>query len=162
MTMSDRIAVMRGGVIEHLATPKEIYGRPKTRFVAGFIGESNLFSGTVASVEGDRAIVDTDVGRGMMPAEDFKPGDPVHLCVRPEVMQYSTQPVDGFTISGQVKNMIFVGSQYRTLLEQPGHPDVKINRVKVDNSYREGDVLYLHWALDDVTGIRAKEDSDGE
>ena len=162
MTMSDRIAVMKAGVIEHLATPKEIYGRPKTKFVAGFIGESNLFSGTVSSIEGDRAVVDTDAGRGLMPAGDFAPGDPVHLCIRPEVMQYSRQPVQGFTISGQVKNMIFVGSQYRTLLELPEHDDVKINRVRIDNSYDEGDTLYLHWAMEDVTGIRAQEVSDGE
>ena len=162
MTMSDRIAVMKEGVIEHLATPKEIYGSPRTRFVAGFIGESNLFSGSVASIEGDKATVETEVGRGMMPAGDFAVGDPVHLCIRPEVMQYSLEPVDGFTISGKVKNMIFVGSQYRTLVEQEGQPDVKINRVKVDNSYGEGDTLYLHWATEDVTGIRAKEGTDGE
>src|SRR5699024_2734605 len=53
LTMSDRIAVMNGGVIEQLDAPMEIYEHPRTRFVAGFIGESNIFDGTVKAVEGD-------------------------------------------------------------------------------------------------------------
>ena len=48
--MSDRIAVMNAGVIEQLGTPMEIYDHPLTRFVAGFIGESNIFDGTVTAV----------------------------------------------------------------------------------------------------------------
>src|ERR1700716_3118124 len=50
LTMSDRIAVMNDGSIEHLGTPRDIYERPATKFVAGFIGTSNLLSGTVAEV----------------------------------------------------------------------------------------------------------------
>ena len=50
LTMSDRIAVMNAGVIEQLGTPMEIYDHPLTRFVAGFIGESNIFDGTVTLV----------------------------------------------------------------------------------------------------------------
>ena len=47
MTMSDRIAVMKDGIIEQIENPAEIYQHPKTRFVADFIGESNIFEGTV-------------------------------------------------------------------------------------------------------------------
>lgn len=155
MTMSDRIAVMNDGVIEHLATPSEIYNRPKTKFVANFIGESDIFSGTVAAIEDGIAIVKTDMGEGRMPAENFAVGDDVHLCIRPEVMQYSKEPVEGFSIKGQVKNMIFVGAQYRTLVTMNDGYDVKINRVKADHSYSEGDVLYFYWDMDDVTGIKA-------
>jgi len=155
MTMSDRIAVMNGGVIEHLATPDEIYKKPKTRFVANFIGESDLFSGTIKAVEGDTAVVETELGLCKMPAEGFSTGDAVHLCVRPEVMQYSKEPVEGFSLQGKVKNLIFVGAQYRTLVTMENGYDVKINRVKQDASYQEGDVLYLHWDLEDVVGIKA-------
>src|SRR4029450_11975581 len=55
LTMSDRIAVMNSGLIEQLGTPREIYERPSTRFVAGFIGTSNLISGQVDGVGCDRA-----------------------------------------------------------------------------------------------------------
>lgn len=163
MTMSDRIAVMKGGVIEHLASPSEIYNKPRTKFVASFIGESNIFSGKVATVENGIAIVETDCGLCKMPAEDFAEGDLVHLCIRPEVIQYSKTPVDGFGISGQVKNRIFVGSVHRTLITMPTGYDARVNRVKADNSYNEGDNLYLYWDMEDVTGIRAqKEDFESE
>ena len=52
LTMSDRIAVMNHGVIEQLDPPEEVYERPRTEFVAGFIGVSNLMPGPVASVNG--------------------------------------------------------------------------------------------------------------
>src|SRR5215210_7609771 len=57
LTMSDRIAVMRGGKVEQLGSPEELYERPRTRFVADFIGTSNLLSGIVESIDGSRAIV---------------------------------------------------------------------------------------------------------
>ncbi|MCB6994555.1 ABC transporter ATP-binding protein [bacterium 210820-DFI.6.37] len=155
MTMSDRIAVMNAGVIEHLATPDEIYKKPKTRFVANFIGESDLFSGTIKSVEGGTAVVETELGLVRIQAGDYQAGEKIHICVRPEVMQYSKEPVDGFTLKGKVKNLIFVGAQYRTLVTMENGYDVKINRVKQDASYQEGDTLYLHWDLEDAVGIRA-------
>ena len=158
MTMSDRIAVMKDGIIEHLATPREIYAKPRTKFVASFIGESNIFSGHVTEIEDGIATVETKFGKGRMPAEDFKVGDVAHLCIRPEVLQYSKEPVDGFSISGQVKNMIFVGSVHRTLIGMDEEYDARINRVKYDTAYNEGDTLYLHWEMEDVTGIHGQED----
>src|SRR5437667_3564559 len=58
LTMSDRIAVMNDGAIEHLGTPREIYEHPKTRFVAGFIGTSNLLTGTVSHADTDHAVIE--------------------------------------------------------------------------------------------------------
>src|SRR5699024_8060400 len=58
LAMSDRIAVMNGGRIEQLAAPAEIYERPATSFVAGFIGKSNLFRGPVEHVDHDMACLD--------------------------------------------------------------------------------------------------------
>jgi spermidine/putrescine transport system ATP-binding protein len=58
LTMSDRIAVMNDGAIEHLGTPREIYEHPKTRFVAGFIGTSNLLTGTGARVGSGQAVIE--------------------------------------------------------------------------------------------------------
>lgn len=158
MTMSDRIAVMQEGIIEHLATPREIYAKPRTKFVANFIGESNIFSGRVKHIDEETAAVETKFGIGRIPAEDFKVGDVAHMCIRPEVMQYSLQPVEGFSIKGTVKNMIFVGSIHRTLLGMDDNYDAKINRVKYESGYKEGDILYLHWDMEDVTGIHGRED----
>ena len=63
LTMSDRIAVMNRGIVEQVAGPEEVYERPTTTFVAGFIGVSNLMPGTVRSLDGDRASVELEAGR---------------------------------------------------------------------------------------------------
>ena len=57
ITMSDRIAVMNGGRVEHLGTPEEIYLRPATRFVAGFIGQASFLPCRVESASADAARV---------------------------------------------------------------------------------------------------------
>src|SRR5215472_3681732 len=57
LTMSDRIAVMNDGKVEQLGSPRAIYERPATRFVAGFIGTSNLLSGDIKSLAGDQAVL---------------------------------------------------------------------------------------------------------
>lgn len=157
MTMSDRIAVMNAGVIEHLASPSEIYNQPKTRFVANFIGESNIFTGEVKKMEDHIAEIKVEQGNVKMELFGFEQGEQIHVCVRPEVMKYSKTPIDGFSLEGTVKNVIFVGAQYRTLVTMDNGYDVKINRVKHDNDLKEGDRIYLYWDLDDATGIKAQE-----
>ena len=62
LTMSDRIAVMHDGVLEQLDVPMEIYEHPKTKFVAGFIGESNIFDGKVTDKKDNVLTVQTDAG----------------------------------------------------------------------------------------------------
>ena len=157
MTMSDRIAVMNAGVIEHLASPSEIYNEPKTRFVANFIGESNIFTGEVKKLEDHIAEIKVEQGDVKMELSGFEQGEQIHVCVRPEVMKYSKTPIDGFSLEGTVKNVIFVGAQYRTLVTMDNGYDVKINRVKHDNELKEGDRIYLYWDLEDATGIKAQE-----
>lgn len=157
MTMSDRIAVMNAGIIEHLASPSEIYNQPKTRFVANFIGESNIFTGEVKKLEDHIAEIKVEQGDVKMELSGFEQGEQIHVCVRPEVMKYSKTPVDGFSLEGTVKNVIFVGAQYRTLVTMDNGYDVKINRVKHDNELKEGDRIYLYWDLEDATGIKAQE-----
>jgi spermidine/putrescine transport system ATP-binding protein len=154
MTMSDRIAVINSGVQEQLDTPDQIYKYPKTKFVADFIGESNLFDGTLESVENEAAKVSTAVGEVRVQCCPVEPGNDLTVCVRPEVMKYPKAPVEGFAISGVVKNMIFVGSQYRTLIVLDNGYEVKVNRVKPDKEIKEGARVYLYWDLEDAIGIR--------
>src|SRR5712691_9690709 len=96
LTMSDRIAVMNDGLIEHLGTPRDIYEHPRTRFVAGFIGTSNLLTGTATQVDGGRAVIDVSPDeRIVVPVsgEGLAPGSPLELTVRPEKIEISvTRP----------------------------------------------------------------------
>jgi len=155
MTMSDRIAVINGGVLEQLDTPDQIYKYPKTKFVADFIGESNLFDGTVLEHAGDVVKMTTEVGEAQLQICPVEMGKEGTICVRPEVMKYSKTPVEGFTLSGVIKNMIFVGSQYRTLIVMDNGYEAKVNRVKPDKEIKEGERVYLYWDLEDAIGISA-------
>jgi spermidine/putrescine transport system ATP-binding protein len=85
MTMSDRIAVMRDGVVEQVGTGREVYELPRTRFVATFLGDSNLFEGHVAKVEPGRVTV-AAFGQtfAAQPNGPATVGTTVGVCVRPE------------------------------------------------------------------------------
>jgi spermidine/putrescine transport system ATP-binding protein len=84
--MSDRIAIMNGGVVEQIGSPEDIYERPATTFVAGFIGVSNLLKATVRATSGGGlgATLDdgTDVPAAIPPA--LVAGDPCRVLIRPE------------------------------------------------------------------------------
>ena len=163
MTMSDRIAVINGGVLEQLDTPDQIYKYPKTKFVADFIGESNLFDGMLETAADNAAKITTAAGEvrilhdsvdpGQAGVNSLAPGRQVTVCVRPEVMKYSKTSVEGFGLSGVIKNMIFVGSQYRILIVMDNGYEVKVNRVKPDKDVEEGERVYLYWDLEDAIGI---------
>jgi spermidine/putrescine transport system ATP-binding protein len=88
MTMSDRIAVMRHGKIEQLGAPEELYERPRTAFVAGFLGVSNLLDGDVADRGG--ALTQVRLGDGTMlraPSELVNGAGRVRVGVRPEKLR---------------------------------------------------------------------------
>ena len=85
LTMSDRVAVMKDGVIEQVGAADEVYSRPATPFVASFVGETNVFQGNVVAFENDMAYVDTPVGRilGRNP-NALELGSSAMVFVRPE------------------------------------------------------------------------------
>ena len=92
MTMSDRIAVMRAGRIEQLGSAEELYERPATAFVAGFLGVSNLLAGRVTSASGGGLDIELATGRSIRSsATDARHavGDEVSAGVRPEKLKIS-------------------------------------------------------------------------
>src|SRR5436309_3630916 len=98
LTMSDRIAVMNDGSIEHLGTPREIYEHPRTRFVAGFIGTSNLLTGTVTRLDGDHAIIQISQDEQIIvPVQDraVSEGSRLELTVRPEKIDLTADRPSG-------------------------------------------------------------------
>jgi spermidine/putrescine transport system ATP-binding protein len=101
MTMSDRIAVIRHGRIEQLGSPEELYERPATEFVAGFLGKSNLLDGKVASVDGGYATIELINAGGQVSARGDKlaPGATVRVGVRPEKLRLVPHP-DGAPPAG--------------------------------------------------------------
>ncbi|GAB3438810.1 ABC transporter ATP-binding protein [Streptomonospora sediminis] len=100
LTMSDRIAVMNGGRVEQLGTPAEIYERPATRFTAGFIGTSNLLSGTVTGRSGGYATVDLGAAGSIAAVCDAPDGAAIDVTVRPEKVALHTGAASGGPGSG--------------------------------------------------------------
>jgi spermidine/putrescine transport system ATP-binding protein len=115
LTMSDRIAVMSNGVVEQVDTPESVYERPRTRFVAGFIGVSNLMPATVTSASGGRGTVRLDSGPELETAVDGIPaGERCHAVVRPEkllIAHASEATADGqASVEGVVEASVYLGT----------------------------------------------------
>jgi spermidine/putrescine transport system ATP-binding protein len=97
LTMSDRIAVMQDGVVEQVGSGREVYETPRTRFVATFLGDSNLFEGRVVAADRDAAIVEIHGARVRALAQPgAQPGASVFVSVRPEHVRVAGKAeVDG-------------------------------------------------------------------
>ena len=98
LSIADRLAVLRGGHIEQVGTPIDVYRHPANEFVAGFIGEANFVKGRVAESSPRTIRVDTPIGSFEADAgnasRDVKAGDEVTLCIRPEGVSVNA-PADG-------------------------------------------------------------------
>ncbi len=121
LTMSDHVAVMREGVIEQVADGTTIYDSPQTAFVASFVGENNVFQGTVSQVDRDYAKVQTSSGdliARVVHSDEHAPlktGDAAMVFVRPESMQLQQTDSDSAinTASGEVLRTEFEGNLWQ-------------------------------------------------
>ena len=109
-TIADRLVVMQGGRVEQAGTPQEIYSRPASPFVAGFVGLTNLVEGTATA-----AGIETSIGR--FPNPEGLPG-PVTVLIRPEGARLAE--TGGCTLTGTVLERSFRGRSYRLTLEMQG------------------------------------------
>jgi spermidine/putrescine transport system ATP-binding protein len=128
LTMSDRIAVMNQGRLEQLATPQKLYEEPDTQFVANFIGESNIFYGTIAEITADVALVSVENGFvSVQLVEPAKIGEIVNVVVRPEQIRLSATEVEGFHIQAKISEHYFAGNMNKTVLLLPNGMELKMN-----------------------------------
>ena len=111
LTMSDRIAVMNEGRILQVGAPREIYDHPAERFVANFIGESNLLRGELGAIEGGTGTVALPSGvRLSASVPDGAAGTgPVNVAIRPEHVRLTADPAAG-TLSGRIENVVYFGT----------------------------------------------------
>jgi spermidine/putrescine transport system ATP-binding protein len=123
MTMSDRIAVMRAGRIEQLGTPEELYERPSTAFVAGFLGVSNLLEGEVAGRDGSLLTVRLADGTLLRaPADGNADSGQVRVGVRPEKLKVDAgeqaAATDGLNaLSGTILDASYMGVSTQYLVQ---------------------------------------------
>jgi putrescine transport system ATP-binding protein len=108
MTMADRIGVMDRGRLEQVATPRQLYEAPASRWVAEFVGDVNILEGTVEAREGGRLIMTTRDAGTVVAAEPRPPGDNTAICVaiRPEKVKLSRRGPASDTDLGGVLNRL--------------------------------------------------------
>ncbi|HVA36564.1 MAG TPA: ABC transporter ATP-binding protein [Candidatus Dormibacteraeota bacterium] len=128
LAISDRVAVMRDGRIEQIDDCRSIYERPRTPFVASFMGESNRLGGIVEAVDGDRAMLrcSGDVrASGLAPHPPLSLGQEALLFVRPERVLIA--PAGGSTASdvvltGTIEGLMYLGARTRIAVRTPVGP----------------------------------------
>lgn len=157
LTMSDRIAIMNGGILEQVGTPDEIYERPVSKFVADFIGESNIFSGTIRANNGDYLKIDVDEGQVVSYAKGFMEEEQVYVSVRPEKINMSMQSIEGFSIVGIVKEHVYVGSMIKSIVVLSSGEEIKINRLTGEDLIPIGKKVYIHWNVKDAVVMHSKD-----
>lgn len=158
LILSDRIAVMDNGQIEQIGTPDEIYERPKTKFVASFIGETNLFDATVSDISQNeiKLILETNdeiiIKDSSMKIDSLTKGLKVSIAIRPEKMRLSYLPIDEKNkLRGKIKDRIYVGSINKTIVTLSNEREVIINET-MDNSLdlnKENKDVYISWKYED-------------
>jgi putative spermidine/putrescine transport system ATP-binding protein len=130
LSMSDRVAVFNHGRIEQMASPGELYEHPKTAFVAGFVGISNLIDGPLA---------------------ERLTGSAQAVSVRPEKIHLeparAAAPTDGQTVSGTISSILYLGANTRYLVALEGGGELTVLLQNRDAHFEpvQGDAVRLWW-----------------
>ncbi len=156
LSMSDRVAVMNGGVVEQCGSPEDVYERPASEFTAGFIGTSNLMRGPCR----DGAV---EVARGVLvpaPGHDLAGHDgPVCLSVRPEKIWMSDLDPGMVRVSGTVAATVYHGSTTQYLVDlAPGVQltvlEQNLPRMRREDRWDDGDPVELGWHPEHAVVLR--------
>jgi spermidine/putrescine transport system ATP-binding protein len=174
LVMSDRLAVMSQGKVEQIGCPEDIYERPATRFVAGFIGTSNIVEAPVVGRVGDFLQVEAAPGDRLLvpapPDRAFSPGDTLAFTVRPEKLRVvpEAEPVTDrlCTIVGTVVDVVYQGVSTQLVVETDAGTTLVVfrqNNERVSDAGVPGSRVRLAWdpdfnvVLTDPTPILDKE-----
>ena len=139
LTMSDRIALFNNGKIEQIGSPAEIYEHPKSAFVAGFVGTSNLVSGDVA-----KRITGLDVTFSVRPEK-------IHLGSVNE-----KPPAEDYSSDGTIRDVVYLGLYTRYLVELDGGGDLvvveqNLKSTSMDVLKNKGQRTRLHWNKEHIS-----------
>jgi putative spermidine/putrescine transport system ATP-binding protein len=156
LAMSDRIAVMNGGRVEQVGTPTEIYNQPTTRFVADFIGDTNIF-------RGERVGPNLDVGKGLilaLPPLEMQSTGVLSVALRPEKISLSPRTdaavTAGSSAHGIVENTNFLGGAvlYRVTLEGGHRVLVQQPNAGTGRLFVPGNGVTLDWTPADLVVLK--------
>ncbi|MEP6479163.1 MAG: ABC transporter ATP-binding protein [Rhodoglobus sp.] len=161
MTMADTVAVMNKGQIEQMGAPEELYELPRTAFVANFLGQSNLFTGTVVSSKGNSIVVDIAGLKLEVPTERAqRHAGVVTIGVRPEkLMLHTTAPATKAGVNvvgpGRVTDVSFSGvsTQYQVAVPKVGLITVFAQNMVFGPVVNLGAEVWVSWTVDHGFGL---------
>jgi spermidine/putrescine transport system ATP-binding protein len=166
LSMSDRIAVMDAGRVLQVGTPQEVYDEPGSRFVAGFVGVSNVLELPVASVADGVATLTLCAGDTVKaPAGRLQPGQTAVVTVRPERIELREQPTAaGCHARGTVRESLYAGPVTRYVVDLEGGGELLVVRQNTglqDAQRWSGRGVVLEWdrASTRVLGATDQEES---
>lgn len=163
LVMSDQVAVMKDGQFEQVGTPRELYNDPRSPFVAGFVGDSTSWSGTVEQVEGSavkvRATGGWELRTILANGQDVRPGDAVDVFVRPECMLAAPMEGSGHApaedagcnaFRGRIDSLLFNGSNSRLLVRTGSEQliEVALPTSGPGAALDAGDAVHVAWEPD--------------
>ena len=157
LSMSDRIAVMSGGKILQIASPRELYEAPNCREVADFIGEINFFGGAVKAREGGIAVIDAGPFGMLRLTAEGAVGAELLLALRPEKIALSADGVPG-AVMGTVNAAAYLGERSHYNIQIAGRTEpVSVSAQNaekiVTRGHAPGDTVYITWAADAVVVV---------
>ncbi|BCX18091.1 MAG: polyamine-transporting ATPase [Geminicoccaceae bacterium] len=159
LTMSDRVAVFNDGRIQQLASPAELYERPKNAFVARFIGENNRLSGTVRERFGERCLVEVaGVPIKAVAGNIGGAGSATTLSLRPERVSINSPIAQDNEVQGEVLETIYHGDHLRVRLALLGHDDfiVKLSNRPGQLRLAPGQKVKVSWLAADCRALDAE------
>jgi spermidine/putrescine transport system ATP-binding protein len=179
LTMSDRIAVMRDGLFEQTGSAADIYDRPRTAFVARFVGNANVLKGTVVAVEPagagrEKLIFEHPAGRGVLtgPAGKTVPGETISAAVRSEHVELrpaggegqakaaagpaaagTSSPGNFPGLEGVVAGKSFAAGQLRITVLLTGGGELTASRHGIDSSLEAGERVRIRWPAEQAVAV---------
>mgnify|MGYP000486465763 CR=1 FL=1 len=163
-SMADRVVIMSAGVVEQVGTPREIYRKPASRFVAEFVGSNNIVEGNIRTISD--TVIEVDTGLGLIQAaatEDklAKTGDSVDLIISADMVKISLEQTEA---TNEVE-MTFIGEEFVGSIVTLYFEDPDGNEIKAQTQQSEilsldlsvGDKAFIHWASENVYCLQAKD-----
>ena len=158
LTMSDRIVIINKGIIEQIDTPRNIYRKPKTAFVADFIGESNLIKGTISEIQDDYVITKIDNELELkIDNDNYQINETVKLIIRPEDIKITKTKTNN-SIKGIITDEIYDGAMTKYIISITDKIQLKVNFYGID-IYDKDDEVYLTIDKENIITIRGKNES---
>lgn len=147
LTMSTRICIVKDGKIEQVGTPTEIYQSPSNRFVADFIGDTNLLNAEVVSWEAGVATIKTSNGELIKATAEEKPAGKVHYSIRPEFISIAGENEPFLNkLTGKIRNTLYLGDAFKCefVTEKNEVIHIKLS-IKMYHSFDQSQKITIGW-----------------